>query len=341
LETDIPLKTLTNLRSHDLLPLLGIEAATVLAVETIELPMMATSLDTVFRLRDAAGQEYLHLVEWQGYRDIRFLWRVLGYLGWLGIHRSERPIDVTLVYLRPGDDTGAYLSQSVAGREAWGVGFRVVRLWEQDAHVALTRENVGLAVLSPLMAGADAPLVEQAATLILKQAASPRERADLLTILGIFSAPIIDSGQFVRMIGKEPLMASDLVSYLIEDTVNERVQKAVAQRQAELQAESEAIYEARLEAAQEALRREAAEHAREAAEHAREAAEHAREAAERERFVHAVEDVLVARFPDTPVARAYVISTMRDLDQLRDLHAALLRAPDQQAAEQLLRQASG
>ncbi|HVC80579.1 MAG TPA: hypothetical protein VNL35_08795 [Chloroflexota bacterium] len=335
METDIPLKTLTNLRPQDLLPMLGIEAATVLAVETLELPMAATSLDTVLRLRDAAGQEYLHLVEWQGYRDTRFLWRVLGYLGWLGVHRSERPIDVTLVYLRPGDDTGGTLSQSVSGREAWGVGFRVVRLWEQDAQAALTGRNVSLAALSPLMAGADLALVEQAATLIFKHAVSRRERADLLTILGIFSAPIMESGRFVRMIGKEPLMASDLVSYLIEDTVNERVQKAVA----EIQAESAA----RLAIAQEALQREAEEHTRMLEEHTRVVEEHTRVVEERQRelLARAVEDILVTRFPNTPVSLSATIRGIRDLDRLQDLHAALLRASDQQVAEHLLRQTTG
>ncbi|HEY8283849.1 MAG TPA: hypothetical protein VIJ28_05645 [Chloroflexota bacterium] len=100
------------------------------------------------------------------------------------------------------------------------------------------------------------------------------------------------------MIGKEPLIASDLVSYLIEDTVNERVQKAVTTAVAEV------------------------------------------EERQWEWLTHDVEDVLVARFPVTPVALATVIRGMKDHERPQDLHAVLLRAPDQQAAEHLLRQAA-
>ncbi|HXT37661.1 MAG TPA: hypothetical protein VN837_18955 [Chloroflexota bacterium] len=80
MRTDIPLKTPTNLRSHDLLPLFGVSDATVLAVDTLELPSRSASLDTVLRLRDDNGLEYLHLVEWQGYPDPLFLWRAMGYI---------------------------------------------------------------------------------------------------------------------------------------------------------------------------------------------------------------------------------------------------------------------
>lgn len=66
MQTDIPLKRLTALRANDLLPLLASAEATVIAVETLELPASATRLDNVLRLRSVGGQEYLHVIEWQG-----------------------------------------------------------------------------------------------------------------------------------------------------------------------------------------------------------------------------------------------------------------------------------
>lgn len=45
MQTDIPLKRLTALRGADLLPLLGVPAATLLDVVSRELPSTATRLD--------------------------------------------------------------------------------------------------------------------------------------------------------------------------------------------------------------------------------------------------------------------------------------------------------
>lgn len=80
MQTDIPLKVLTSTCPEDLLALLGSPDATVLEVVSLELPASAGRLDNVLYLRSAAGTEYRHLVEWQGYRDPLFLPRSLGYL---------------------------------------------------------------------------------------------------------------------------------------------------------------------------------------------------------------------------------------------------------------------
>lgn len=69
MKTDVPLKRLTKLCPEDLLALLGGADSEVLSVETLELPAGATSLDTVLHLRDADGQPFLHMIEWQGYTD--------------------------------------------------------------------------------------------------------------------------------------------------------------------------------------------------------------------------------------------------------------------------------
>ena len=136
MKTDIPLKRLTRVAPADILLLLGIEHADIVGVQTLELPTSQTSLDTVLRLRAADGRDYLHLIEWQGWNDPTFLWRVLGYLSWLGQHQAERPILVTIIYLKPEDDVGHTLIQELAGILGWQVHFPCVRLWQQEAAAA-------------------------------------------------------------------------------------------------------------------------------------------------------------------------------------------------------------
>lgn len=167
MKTDIPLKRLTHLRPADLLLLLGTPEAEVLSVDTLQLPSSATSLDTVLRLRQPDGTEYLHVIEWQGYYDLLFLWRVLGYLAWLGQNQPERPILVTLIYLKPDDDVGNTLTQHLAGQPGWTVTLPCIRLWQEDAASALASGRPGLAALCPLMHGATDSMVEQAASLII------------------------------------------------------------------------------------------------------------------------------------------------------------------------------
>ena len=50
----------------------------------------------MLHLRSPLGTEYLHLVEWQGYHDPRFLQRVLYYWIWLILNRTL-PVLVTIV----------------------------------------------------------------------------------------------------------------------------------------------------------------------------------------------------------------------------------------------------
>ena len=58
----------------------------------------------------------------------------MGFLSGVGLHHPERPITITPIYLRPGDDVGSSLRQGLeGGLESWGIAFTCVRLWEQDA----------------------------------------------------------------------------------------------------------------------------------------------------------------------------------------------------------------
>jgi hypothetical protein len=222
--TDIPLKRLTRLCAIDLLSLLGTPDATVLSVETLEMPANRTSLDTVLRLRNAEGQTYLHLVEWQGWRDPLFLWRTLGYLAWLGQNEEERPVLATIIYLTPNDDVGEMLTQALTGYPGWSVRLPCVRLWEQDALAAVSEGKPGLMALSPLMHGATVELVEHAAQQIIAQVTSPMQ-GELLATLGIFAEPLMEPERFIRLVTRERLMSTDLIAYLTQEKTAELEQK--------------------------------------------------------------------------------------------------------------------
>jgi hypothetical protein len=234
--TDIPLKRLTALRAADLLPLIGAPGATLVAVETLEMPASARRLDSALRLRSPGGQEYLHVIEWQGYHDAAVLWRLTGYLAWLGQREPGLAVIGTVIYLLPAADIGGEVSPPIDGAPSLGLEIPYVRLWELEAEAALTSGSLGLAVLSPLMHGASSTLVAQAATAVMAQA-PPQQQADLLSILGAFAEPLITRDAFVRMVGKEKLMASDLLSYLMEEKLAEIEQQhaaELAQQRAEL-----------------------------------------------------------------------------------------------------------
>lgn len=112
------------------------------------------------------------------------LWRLAGYLAWLGQRHLEQVVIGTVIYLTPASDAGDTLRQTVDGRDllAWQVP--AVRLWELDALDAAQHGSLGLAVLSPLMHGATVALVEQVVSQVLTEAPLTQQ-ADLLSILGV------------------------------------------------------------------------------------------------------------------------------------------------------------
>jgi hypothetical protein len=85
------------------------------------------------------------------------------------------------------------------------------------------------------MRNASSELVEQAVQVILQQAPLTQQ-ADLLVILGVFGEPLIPGERFVRLVGKERLMTSDLVTYLMEEQVAEREARYVEELQHTLEA---------------------------------------------------------------------------------------------------------
>jgi hypothetical protein len=300
MRTDIPLKRLTALRSSDLLALFGLPDAQVLKVETLSLPESATELDNVLHLRSPQGQDYLHVIEWQGYHDPAVLWRMTGYLSWLGRRAPAQTILGTLVYLAPAYDVGDTLTQTVDGQvmQAWKIP--CVRLWEQEAAAALASGNLALIVLSPLMHNADSTLVMQAADLLRTQAPPPQQ-ADLLSMLGVFAEPLIDIQRFIDMIGKEPLMSSDLLSYLMQE------------KTAELEAQFAAKLAAKLAAKDKEYLRE---------------------------LQQSLEAVLAARFPQAPFGLVEDIQRVTSLDKLRGLLVYAAKAAAIEEFEPHLKQAA-
>lgn len=235
MRTDIPLKRLTALRGADLLPLFGMPHATLYRVDTLELPASADRLDTVLSIQSPGGQDYLLVVEWQGYRDPTVLWRLAGYCAWIGQRSPTVPVIGTVVYLAPAYDVGDTLEQIIDGVVVQSWPMQSVRLWEYDAATAIASGALGLVVLSPLMHNASSVVVEQAAQAILREAPL-EQQADLLVILGVFGAPWVPAERYVHLVGKEQLMTSDLVSYLMEEQLTERESRYVEELQHTLEA---------------------------------------------------------------------------------------------------------
>ncbi|MCU0495290.1 MAG: hypothetical protein MUD01_27190 [Chloroflexaceae bacterium] len=294
MKTDVPLKRLTRLRPQDIVAFLGLEDVDVVGVETLELPTTAHSLDTVLRLRHRDGQEYLLLIEWQGWRDPIFLWRVLDYLAWLGQNRPERPILVLIIYLTPESDVGDTLVQELTGHSGWTVRFPCLRLWQQDAATALASGKPGLLALLPLMHGVTEAMVEQAARQLIITVDSPIQE-ELLSALGVFAEAFVDTERFLQFVTKERLMSSNLISYLFKDQLEEFAkQKALLEEQLAAQDERLAAQDERM----------------------------------RHTLQQAVEDVIIARFPDAPAALTRRIRNIHDSAQLPPLISTVATAPD-------------
>ncbi len=237
MQTDQTLKVLTALRGADLLPLLGLPSHTLLEVVSRELPARSTFLDTVLRVRSPQGQDYLVILEWQGYVDRAVLWRLAGYCAWFGQREPDAAIIGVVVYLAPAYDRGSVITQLVDGQVVQQWTLRRVALWEQDAQAALASGRLGLVVLSPLMQSADAALVETAVQVVLQQAA-PAEQADLLAILGALAVPLFDAQRFITLVGRNRLMESQLFERLFKDREDE-LQEQMRQQQEQMRQQQE------------------------------------------------------------------------------------------------------
>lgn len=138
MKTDNPLKRLDMLCSNEMLRLLWWFPAVVLSVKSVKLPMMAKELDVVFHLRSALGQEYFHIVEFQGYPDEIILWRTVQYAASFGRDHPGVTVLVTIIYLNRESDQGNTIVGIIDGQEHYRWSVQTLRLWEYDAQDALT-----------------------------------------------------------------------------------------------------------------------------------------------------------------------------------------------------------
>lgn len=200
--------------------------------------------------------------------------------------------------------------------------------------------------LTPLLAGATTELVETAVQRLLTEA-PPAIQNELLAALGMLAEPLLDTERFLRLVTKERLMQTDLITYLMKDK-----ELAFAEREAAFAAEK-ATLEARLaaEAQREAalLQEKATLEERLAAQAQAALAERlAAETAQREALLaaeqerlrsslqQAVEDAISARFADAPLILTRRIRAIADPQRLQALIPAVITAPDLAAVEVLL-----
>jgi hypothetical protein len=339
MKTDLFLKRLAVLRGHDLLDMLDLPIAQILDVSVRTLPTQTKALDMVFRLISPQGQEYLVIIEWQGYPDDAILWRVVTYIGLVGQEEPDLPIIGVIVYLKASDDRGDALTMVVDDvvQQHWPL--RCIRLWELDAHAAVMSGNLALAILSPLMRGADAELVTQAAQRVLAEAPAPQQ-SDLLNILGTFAAPVMKPTRFLEIVTKEYLMSSELFEYLSQELVLQTRKDVEAEQAAKWQArlaEQEAALRAERDAREAALREAALREAALRAERdAREAAlQEIRLRTERETLT----SLIAVRFPDVSPTVAGLIEAITDPEALRAIRLGVLEVSDLATLEQQLREA--
>lgn len=159
------------------------------------------------------------------------------------------------------------------------------------------------------MRNANEKTVETAVQQILRDA-PPTQMNELLSIMAIFSEPLMTRERLIALVGKERIMESEIVNWAVEQILPEKVQAAV---QAAVQ-ETESKLRAEIEAQ---LRQQ-----------------------ECQNLMQSVEDTLLLRFPDAPVMLLRDLRQVQQRDALRSLILAIQQAPDIAAVQQLFRQAA-
>jgi hypothetical protein len=126
----------------------------------------------------------------------------------------------------------------------------------------------------------------------------------------MLAEPLMTRERFVDLIGREQLMASDLLSYLMEEKLAEKdaeLAAMMAQKEAEFEARLQAELEARLQAD----------------------------------LQQTLVETLIARFQQVPVEVLRAVWQIHDLHRLRELITETVRVPDIGAFAQLVEQTNG
>jgi hypothetical protein len=285
-------------------------AATLLDVETVEMPATARRLDNLLHIRSPNGQRYLHVLEWMGYYEKSILWRLLYYMAWLGQQNPGVTIMGTLVYLTRNCDAGDTLTQHIDGQLVQQCNLHCIRLWEHDAQAALASGSLGMAILSPLMRGADSVLAEQVINKVLQQTQPPQQH-ELLSLLTPLTERLLEKDRLIQLVGKERVMQSQVISSLVEEAVEERT--------AEVMKQAEQL-KARWQQEQERLRE-------------REQAEQ-----QRQELHQTLLDAIAVRFPNVPVTLLKDIWQVKQTSLFHQMFLDVVKAKDVQELEQLFKE---
>ena len=329
MKTDMPLKVLMMQHGEDLLPLFGLPYAELIQVETIELPTTQTRLDNVLHIRTPKGQEYLLVVEWQGYPDKSILWRLTSYLAWLAQRYPDKTVIGSVVYLTQASDMGDTLLQWIDGQIVYHCHFSCVQLWKLDAQAALASSSPGLCALSPLMAGVSEELILQALNTILTRVTEPARQKNLLSILTTFAEPWISTEQLLRLVGKERLMESKIWSTLLAEAMD----KAMEEKETEF-AQRIASLEEEYKAEVEEYKAEVEEYKAKEEEYKAKEEEYKAKEAERAEKLHinelqqTLENALITRFPQAPLKLIRDVRQVTQPSHINDLIVALVIVQD-------------
>ena len=209
MDTDRPIKVLFERQGQSLLPFIGEHRAgvRVTAVESVELPVLKRTIDSVLRLERGGLVWYRH-VEFQAQKDSDMPRRCFEYNSRLILH-YDTAVLTTVLYLFPGadEDVPDAFRLYVGDWLAYEWRFDVVRLWEIDADSALQSGEAGPLALVPLLRGGDEP--EKVLEAVRRLDAMPGpQAADAMSVLLDFAAQRYDRATFMNVLGKDRVMQS-------------------------------------------------------------------------------------------------------------------------------------
>ncbi len=308
LKTDIPLKILTATCGPGLLKLLGMPKATIVKVDTLELPFSERRLDNVLYMRSPNGQEYLHIIEWLGYSDKLVLWRLLLYIVQVALKYPHMKVVGTVIYLKSEYDVGDTICQIIDGETVTKWPLSCMRIYEYDAAELLVEEDPVLAALALLGKNVSAEVVEQVIA-IIQQQLPYSQQADVLAVACVFAEPYVPRERFIQLVGKEHLMQSSIIASLVEEEVEKRVEIMKPGIIASVEEEAKrivAMREAELEQERSALEKRLTE---------------SQGVQERHDLQKTLFNILAKRFPQAPVA---VIANIYAIDQPSMLHRLIV-----------------
>jgi hypothetical protein len=186
---------------------------------------IVSEVQAVERLADRAfraahgREEFVVYMEAYTYWEQNIPWSVLAKSGLLS-ERERVPTVSVVFYLRPDGYrpmNGTFQLEALGGptQQVW---VREVRFWEEEPD-ASWEEAPGLMALYPLCRHGKTPrqAVTHAAAAIARASAGARQRADLLTVLGIFGRLAYPELDTFALIGREQMKESPAYQEIVDE----------------------------------------------------------------------------------------------------------------------------